>query len=459
MKRFLPMLFCLLVALIGRSHGASAPQSSVLNWDLQRNVVTADVDGVPLTNFLSRLATVTGWEIAYDPGIAYTVSAKFRDQGHDKALRMLLGQLSYSITPVTNNRPLLTVYRTDIKDATGRIVPETKATAKKSSRIPDELVVTLKPGEKIDDIARLLGAKVIGRAEGLDSYRLKFEDEAAATTARASLELDPAVDSVDSNYIVERPTQAEQLALGSSPGIDLTIKPPTDSGRMIVGLVDTAIQAFGDSRDQFLLPAVYAVTGGEPGQATPTHSTAMADSILRGTSIATDGGATGIQILPVVVFSGAGGTTTFDVAKGIFLAAQNGADVINLSLGSEGNSSLLQKVVQDAASNGIQLIASAGNSPTDAPVYPAAYPEVLAVTAGNKSGTIASYANYGSFVDVVAPGTSIVSFSGKPFIVSGTSPAAAYISGLVGGLADKTGKSITDVSSTIKTTLAPAKKP
>lgn len=447
------------VALIGRSHGASAPQPSVLNWDVQRNVVTADVDGLPLTNFLSRLATVTGWEIAFDPSISYKVSAKFREQGHEKALRMLLGQLNYSVTPVTNGRPLMTVYRTDIKDAVGRINPELTLATNKSSKIPNELVVTLKPGEKIDEIAKLLGAKVVGRAEGLDSYRLKFEDEAAATAAKSSLATNPAVDSVDSNYIVERPTQAQQLALGSSPGIDLTIKPPSDSGRMIVGLVDTAIQTFGDSRDQFLLPAVYAVTGGEPGQATPTHSTAMADSILRGTSIATEGGATGIQILPVVVFSGAGGTTTFDVANGIFLAAQNGAKVINLSLGSEGNSTLLQNVVKDAASHGIQLIASAGNSPTDAPVYPAAYPEVLAVTAGNKSGTIASYANYGSFVDVVAPGTTIVTFGGKPFIVSGTSPAAAYISGLVGGLVDKTGKSITDVSSTIKATLAPAKKP
>lgn len=459
MKSLLPTVVGLLLALVSLGRAAGPTEPSVLNWDLQKNVVTADVDGVALTNFLSRLATVTGWEIAYDPGISYKVSAKFREQGHEKALRMLLGQLNYSVTPISNNRPLLTVYRTDIKEATVRIAPELKPVPKRSSRIPNELVVTLKPGEKIEDIARLLGAKVIGRAEGLDSYRLQFPDEAAATAAKTSLEQNPAVASVDANYFVNRPTEAQQLALGSAPGLNLKIKPPSDSGRMIVGLVDTAIQAFGDSRDQFLLPAVHAVTGGESDQASITHSTAMADSILRGTSIATDGGATGIQILPVDVFGGGAGTSTFDVANGIYLAAQGGAKIINLSLGSEGNSTLLERVVRDATSQGIVLVAAAGNTPTTTPTYPAAYPEVVAVTAGNNRGTIASYANRGDFVDVVAPGTSVVTYNGKTYYVSGTSPASAYISGLAAGLADKTGKPPREVATGIESTMAPAATP
>lgn len=459
MRKLLPTLFCLLWALAWQSRAAAPATPSVLNWDLQKNVVTADVDGMALTNFLSRLATMTGWEIAYDPGISYKVSAKFRDQGHEKALRMLLGQLNYSVTPVTNNHPLLTVYRTDIKDATVRINPEPKAAAKRSSRIPNELIVTLKPGEKIEDIARLLGATIIGRAEGLDTYRLKFADETATAAAKIALEQNPAVASVDANYFVSRPTEVQPLAMGNAPGLNLKIKPPSDSGRMIVGLVDTAIQTFGDSRDQFLLPAVHAVTGVEASQSSPTHSTAMADSILRGTSIATDGGATGIQILPIDVFGGGEGTSTFDVAYGIYLAAQGGAKVINLSLGSEGNSTVLERVVRDATSQGILIVAAAGNTPTTSPTYPAAYPEVLAVTAGNSRGAIASYANRGDFVDVVAPGTSAVTYNGRTYYVSGTSPASAYISGLAAGLADKTGKSLTEVSSGIQSTLAPAANP
>ncbi len=445
------------------ARAAAAPAISAwpseLEWDHRRNLVSADVDGVPLTNFLARLATVTGWEIAYDPGIFYNVSAKFREQGHEKALRMLLGHLSFSVTPVTNNRPLLTVYRGEIKDATGRITPELRTAAKRSSRIGNELVVTLKPGEKIEDIAKRLGANVTGRVDGLNTYRLEFPDEAAATSAKNSLEQDPAVASVDANFFVERPVESQQLAMGAAPGLNLKIKPPDASGPMIVGLVDTAIQAFGDARDKFLLPTVEAVGGADSKQPSPTHATAMADTILRGTSIATDGGATGIQILPVDVFGDAAGTSTFDVAKGIYLAADGGAKVINLSLGSDGNSSFLERVVREAISQGILVIAAAGNTPSVAPTYPAAYPDVVAVTAGNNRGTIANYANRGDFVDVVAPGTTVVSYNGRTFYVSGTSPAAAYISGLAAGLADKTGKPLTEVAAGIEATLAPSASP
>jgi thermitase len=70
------------------------------------------------------------------------------------------------------------------------------------------------------------------------------------------------------------------------------------------------------------------------------------------------------------------------------------------------------------------------------PTYPAAYPEVIAVTAGDRTGQIASYANRGDFVDLVAPGSSIVYFNGRPYYVTGTSAATAYATGLAAGLAD-----------------------
>jgi hypothetical protein len=66
-------------------------------------------------------------------------------------------------------------------------------------------------------------------------------------------------------------------------------------------------------------------------------------------------------------------------------------------------------------------------------MYPAAYPEVLAVTAGNR-GQLAPYANRGQFIDVMAPGSSYVQYGGMNYVVSGTSPAAAYVSGIAGAL-------------------------
>jgi subtilisin family serine protease len=89
----------------------------------------------------------------------------------------------------------------------------------------------------------------------------------------------------------------------------------------------------------------------------------------------------------------------------------------------------------------VLFLAAAGNEPTTAPNYPAAYPEVLAVTAGTRSGQLASYANRGEFVDVVAPSSSIIQFGGKTYLVSGTSASTAYVSGLAAGMKSSTGAS------------------
>ena len=91
---------------------------------------------------------------------------------------------------------------------------------------------------------------------------------------------------------------------------------------------------------------------------------------------------------------------------------------------------------------------------TTAPNYPAAYPEVLAVTAGGRNGQLASYANRGDFVDVAAPGSSIIYFEGKAYMVSGTSASTAFASGLAAGMRSSTGAGAAVVTSKLKEVLA-----
>src|SRR5207248_1107610 len=114
----------------------------------------------------------------------------------------------------------------------------------------------------------------------------------------------------------------------------------------------------------------------------------------------------------------------------------SGATVINLSLGSAGDSQFLDTVIKNAAAQGVLFFAAAGNEPTTAPSYPAALPEVIAVTAGTPGGSIASYANRGDFVDLASPGTAIVSFNGQNFLVVGTSTSTAFASGVAAGMGD-----------------------
>jgi thermitase len=94
----------------------------------------------------------------------------------------------------------------------------------------------------------------------------------------------------------------------------------------------------------------------------------------------------------------------------------------------------LAGLIQSSHQQGVLFFGAAGNSPTTAPTYPAAYPGVMAVTAVDRQGNLAPYANRGSFVDVAAPGASVVYYNGQSFFISGTSASTAFVSGSAAGI-------------------------
>ncbi|MBI3850803.1 MAG: S8 family serine peptidase [Verrucomicrobia bacterium] len=434
-----------------------------LTWRGKENRVDAEIQSWDLEKLLQKITTATGWQVYVEPGTTHTSSVTFKNLQQGDALRSLLGNLNFALLPQTNGSPRLFVFSTSLQEATQLVRVPAKTTASGSAKpIPNELIVAMKPGSKmsIDDLARLLGAKVIGRIDGLHAYRLQFENEAAAQAARESLANNPDVAQVDYNYPIERPAPAEQVLASSSPPIQLKPRVPGDTGRLIVGLIDTQVQSLGGGLDAFLLPSIAVAGESQSNSGLPTHGTSMAETILR----SLDGmlsGSSSVQILPVDVYGKNVMTTTFDVAYGIYQAVNAGANPINLSLGSGGDSTFLHNVIQSASQQGVLFFAAAGNSPVTTPTYPAAYPEVVAVTAGDRKGQIASYANRGSFVDIVAPGSSIVYFNGQAFYVSGTSAATAYATGMAAGRAEQTGQTLSKVEADMLKTLAvkPASSP
>jgi hypothetical protein len=242
------------------------------------------------------------------------------------------------------------------------------------------------------------------------------------------------------------PTPTTQ-ALGAG-GMPLNLRPKAvpDGDRIIVGLIDTKVQGKDSPNAGFFLESLSVVGESSSSSDSLGHGPAMAQSILHGAASSTcPDRASRLRILPVDVYGNRSTTTTFDVAAGITEAVNRGAMIVNLSLGSEGNSTLLQQIIQDAHRQNVVFLAAAGNEPVTFPTYPAAYPEVIAVTAGDGSGNLAPYANRGSFVDVVGPGTVPVSFNGKLWRVTGTSPATAFIAGMAAGSADCQNLSWADV--------------
>jgi thermitase len=146
-------------------------------------------------------------------------------------------------------------------------------------------------------------------------------------------------------------------------------------------------------------------------------------------------------------------TSTFNVAQGVALAINGGANIINMSLGSTGDSSVLRDIIAQGEQQGIAFYAAAGNTPVTTATYPAAYPGVIAVTASGDNGQLASYANHGSFVQMMAPGDNVVGFDGQSYLVEGTSTATAFASGMAAGLADANHDCADQASSLLKQSL------
>ncbi len=116
------------------------------------------------------------------------------------------------------------------------------------------------------------------------------------------------------------------------------------------------------------------------------------------------------RIMPVRAFPADGVSDAFTVAAAVKYAADHGADVINLSLGSTAPSELLREAIVDARARGITIVAAVGNDDSETnPQFPSSLAEVMAVAAIELSGQKTSFSNFGSHVDVCAPGARLVS--------------------------------------------------
>jgi subtilisin family serine protease len=138
------------------------------------------------------------------------------------------------------------------------------------------------------------------------------------------------------------------------------------------------------------------------------------------------------RVMPVKGLSNDGLGTSADLAQALVYAADNGADVINNSWGGIGGDSIIENAVAYAINMGAVVVAAAGNYNVDVDTfYPARFPGVIAVSAFDANDQKASFSNFGSRIDVAAPGVGILSTTqGAYSSMNGTSMAAPHVSGL-----------------------------
>lgn len=189
---------------------------------------------------------------------------------------------------------------------------------------------------------------------------------------------------------------------------------PDLAGQLVSGydfISDSRVSGDGDGIDS---------NADDPGDggaysASSFHGTHVAGTIAASSNNAkgVSGVAWGARIMPVRVLGQYGGND-YDIAQAIRYAAglsndsgttpAQRADIINLSLGGAQSSTILASAVAAAIDAGVIVIAAAGNESTSTPSYPAAYSDVVSVSAVDMNRELAPYSNYGSSIDVAAPG-------------------------------------------------------
>nr|WP_246625190.1 S8 family serine peptidase [Fictibacillus nanhaiensis] len=204
------------------------------------------------------------------------------------------------------------------------------------------------------------------------------------------------------------------------------------SNHVVVAVIDGGVHInHPDLRGKMYNP--YDVVDGDTTFYPDDHATHVSGIIAASfNDVGVSGIAPHVRIMPINVFSGAS-TTAEEVSTAIIYAADKGADVINLSLGSYYYSYVIENAINYARSKGLIVVAAAGNDNISRKTYPAGYKGVFGISATNSLDKPAYFSNYGSYVDFTAPGEDIYStFAyGRYGYMSGTSMAAPVVTGTI----------------------------
>ena len=168
---------------------------------------------------------------------------------------------------------------------------------------------------------------------------------------------------------------------------------------------------------------------------TAGHGTAMR-SLIQGQSGAARGAAPGAELLAFPVLDQDGKGSSFGLAEAILKATDQGVRIINMSLGSEGDSPVVREAVAYALARNVVLVAAAGNEAVNRVSYPAAYEGVMAVASVDADRNHLYFSNRGKSIDLAAPGFAVVAAwpGGKNVEVTGTSASTALVTGAVAAL-------------------------
>ncbi|WP_328203974.1 S8 family peptidase [Brevibacillus nitrificans] len=331
--------------------------------------------------------------------------------------------------------------------------------------VPNQLIVRFHDGiteEQMIEIHRKAKCELIGSDQELGIYHLSSKRKMRRIWKHYQ-GLDE-IEFAEPNYRFKAFATSNDPYFASYQYGPQTIQAPSawdvtqGSAAVKIAVVDTGVQLdHPELQSKIIQGYDYVNNDANPmdGNGHGTHVAGIASAVTNNAY-----GIAGVcplaSILPVRVLDDSGSGDLLNVARGIIFAAAQGAQVINLSLGSPATSSTLQSAIDYAWRSGAVIVAAAGNDGSVVPSYPANYPNVISVASTNANDVKSGFSNYGRWVDVAAPGENILStYPGSYYAyLSGTSMASPHVAGLAALLASQ-GKTNVQIQSVIQTTSDP----
>lgn len=284
--------------------------------------------------------------------------------------------------------------------------------------------VKIKKLDLINGMAVYLPSKAAERALGSASGVLRVDDDVAVE----------ALVSANAKGGKPAPAQPSQVLPWGIDRINADLAWATSAGTDIkVAVLDTGIDLTHPDLVANVAGGYNAISPLKSAQDDNGHGTHVAGIIAaENNTIGVVGAGPQIGLYAVKVLDRRGSGYLSDIVKGLDWAVANEMQVVNMSLGTSSNVLSFHEAVQRAHNAGIVLVAAAGNDYGGAVNYPAAYSEVIAVSATDSADNLAYFSSVGPEVDLAAPGVSILStYKGKTYkTLSGTSMASPHVAGV-----------------------------
>lgn len=386
-----------------------------------------------------------GVAVKAESGLDAVVNGNLDDIPIQEGLDRLLGKFSYvlywdvlegPVGPLTRLSGIH-VFRPGRREAVVPFLPDGESLV--VVRIPgvpahvkDEVLLGVKPGTtpvQFKELVASMRGTVVDSLPALGVYQIRLPRDSNVSAVVAGLVHHPSVAAVEPNYVMDvpPPTRFE----GASE--DSAVRPPP-----VPGEGDPALAVFDsgmldlEALRESVVGTYDAVSPSRPIDDPVGHGTQMA-LIATGTVVPDGAPAVGpdqgVPVLAIRSFDEDGQASNFTLLRGIDYAVEQGSRVISMSWGTEVDSEFLAHAVGYAQDQGLVVVASAGNEPSNREVYPAAYQGVVAVAALEANGSVWESSNYGDWITVAAPGTGAfpVGYEGPPGTYVGTSIASPYV--------------------------------